>query len=179
MENGDPSRMRLDGNAASQPRPEAITGREVEIRTPVGHEAWEKSMARQVLESVREGSQQVKLRLHPDTLGSIEVRVSHDDGGARIQFTTHHAVVKEAMEAAMPRLREMFHGGGMNLLEASVARHGGQQPGQGGAFGQGNGDGHAGQAPASPMPAGRGNDEGFAGERSPATAPFGAIDYYI
>ena len=164
-----------------------VATREAEIRAQVGQEAWEKSMARHVLDSVREGAQQVRLRLHPDSLGHIEVQVRHEEGGARIQFTTQHALVKEAMEAALPRLRDLFHGSGMNLLEASVSRHGGQEAGQqghdsqAGNFQQGSGSNGHSQEGAVATPS------ALTVEEAPAQVPGGiprqdgngGIDYYI
>ena len=38
-----------------------------------------------------------------------------------VAFTSRHAVVREAMEQAMPRLREMLDSNGLSLAESNVS----------------------------------------------------------
>jgi len=173
--------------AMNQEMVPSTQAREVELKAALGSEAWEKSVAHRVLEAAGEGGRHLTLRLHPASLGSIEVKVSTEEGGARVQFHAQHAGVREAMEAAMPRLREMFHSSGMNLLEASVSRDGGFATGQhagGGpdAFGagrQGGGEGgpRAAGVPDEPETSATG---GSPGEREPLRlSPDSRIDYYV
>jgi flagellar hook-length control protein FliK len=48
------------------------------------------------------------------------VRVNMVDGQANLTFMTQHAPVREAIEAATSRLREMLGDSGINLGEVSV-----------------------------------------------------------
>ncbi len=164
-------------------RTEPLQVREGEIRATLGQEAWERSLARQVLESAGDGTTRLTLRLHPATLGSIEVRVSTDEGGARVQLHSQNAAVREAMEAALPRLREMFQGSGLQLVEASVARQGGfgGQPG-GGHSGSMAGAGQGGEGtpdrrpPLHPEPA---EEPGAAAAVSGGVSGASLLDYYV
>ncbi len=139
---------------------------------PLGHEAWEKSMARQVFKMAGEGGQHATLRLNPANLGTLEVRVTTEEGDARVQFSSQHTAVREAVESALPRLREMFQGSGINLVEADVSRHGsaGQQQ-----AGNGAGDGRQQGKPAS-APSFDGLESATA--VSTPTAGDSLIDYY-
>ncbi|HIE56214.1 MAG TPA: hypothetical protein EYP90_13750 [Chromatiaceae bacterium] len=91
------------------------------IEAPVGHEAWEKSMARQLLNLAGEGEQRVALRLNPSNLGPLEVRIVTEEAEVRVQFSSQHAVVREALETALPRLRDLFQGSGLNLVSVDVS----------------------------------------------------------
>jgi len=72
------------------------------------------------------GSQlkQAEIRLTPAELGPLRVQVSVDDGAAHVTFHAQHAVTREALEQAMPRLREMLAENGLSLGQADVAEHG-------------------------------------------------------
>jgi flagellar hook-length control protein FliK len=95
---------------------------ELRLDEPLGQEGWERSMARQVLELSEKGEQRATLRLNPANLGALEVQITTEEGEARIRFNSHHAVVREAVEAALPRLRDMFQGSGMDLVQVDVSR---------------------------------------------------------
>lgn len=91
-----------------------------EIEVPVGHAAWEKSMAKQVLQAGQNQLQTLHIKLNPANLGALEVRISVEAETTSIVFSSHHAVVREAVEGAIPRLREMFTNSGLNLGDVNV-----------------------------------------------------------
>jgi flagellar hook-length control protein FliK len=72
-----------------------------------------------------------EIRLDPPELGPLQVQVHSHRDGASIQFTTHSAAVRDAVESNLPRLRELLESSGLNLLDVNVAQ---QQ--QGGAQGE-------------------------------------------
>ncbi|RQW70428.1 hypothetical protein EBB56_13925 [Halomonas sp. YLB-10] len=78
------------------------------------------------------GEQQVELRLHPAELGSLGVTLKLGEHGAQAQFFSAHAQVRQALEQAIPQLREALAEQGIQLGDASVsdqgAQFGGQQP---------------------------------------------------
>jgi flagellar hook-length control protein FliK len=142
----------------------ATASPELRLDEPLGQEGWEKSMARQVLELSEKGAQRATLRLNPANLGALEVQVTTEEGEARIRFNSHHAVVREAVEAALPRLRDMFQGSGMDLVQVDVSRRdaSAHQHSSGGGGGQERHEGASGavagfeeteiRASASPSP---------------------------
>ncbi|MCO7214737.1 MULTISPECIES: flagellar hook-length control protein FliK [unclassified Halomonas] len=78
------------------------------------------------------GEQQVELRLHPAELGSLGVTLKLGEHGAQAQFFSAHSQVRQALEQAIPQLREALAEQGIQLGDASVsdqgAQFGGQQP---------------------------------------------------
>ncbi|WP_456417526.1 flagellar hook-length control protein FliK [Thiolapillus sp.] len=91
------------------------------ISVPVGHAAWEQSMAKQVLQAGQNQMQKLEIRLNPSNLGALNVQISVDADTTSILFSSHHALVRDAVEGAIPRLREMFNTSGMNLGDVNVA----------------------------------------------------------
>lgn len=64
--------------------------------------------------------QWASLSLNPAHLGALEVRLSLAGGDASAQFFSANPVVREALEAALPKLRELLADAGITLGEAQV-----------------------------------------------------------
>jgi flagellar hook-length control protein FliK len=65
-----------------------------------------------------------EIRLTPAELGPLRVQISVDDGQANVAFQAHSAVTREAIEQALPRLREMLAESGLSLGQADVGEQG-------------------------------------------------------
>jgi flagellar hook-length control protein FliK len=67
------------------------------------------------------GLQSATLKLQPEHLGPMEVRIQVDgEGTAQVLFSAHHVQTREALESTIPRLRELFADQGLNLAQANV-----------------------------------------------------------
>jgi flagellar hook-length control protein FliK len=64
--------------------------------------------------------QTADIALNPAHLGPLEVKISMAGGEAAAQFFSPHQQVRDAMEAALPRLREMLADAGVTLGQAHV-----------------------------------------------------------
>ncbi len=91
------------------------------IGTPVQDGAWSDALSQRV--TLLAGGQQTtaEIRLTPAELGPIRVSVAVDDGAANVTFSAQHSVTREAIESALPRLRELLTESGLSLGEASVS----------------------------------------------------------
>ena len=69
----------------------------------------------------REGIQQAALKLNPANLGPVEVRINMHNEQANITFIAHNAATRDALEQALPRLRESFSENGLELTDAEVS----------------------------------------------------------
>jgi len=99
-------------------RPQAMIG------APLGSGAWTQELGDRLTWLVGRHAQSAEIVLNPPALGAIEVRLSLNLAGneAGAQFYSANASVREALEAAFPRLREMMAGAGINLGDATVSR---------------------------------------------------------
>jgi flagellar hook-length control protein FliK len=95
----------------------------------VGGKGWDGAIADRVMWMVQGEQQFAKLRLNPPNLGPLEVRVTLNQDQASVSFLAQHAAVREALEAALPRLREMFDQQSLQLVRADVSDPGAQQGG--------------------------------------------------
>lgn len=82
---------------------------------------WEKPIGQQLLWMAQHQTQQAEIRVDPPHLGPIEVHLSLNDDQAKVNFFSHDAAVREALENALPKLRDLFDSQGMQLNQASVS----------------------------------------------------------
>ena len=130
----------LAGMAAAVDRlPSQLATGLLEMGVPqqLGTKAWGAAITDRVLWMIQGEQQVAKLRLNPPNLGPLEVRVTVHQDQASVAFLAQHAVVREALEAALPRLREMFDQQSLELVRADVSDPGAQQ-------GEGSGNARAG-----------------------------------
>ena len=87
---------------------------------PFDHPEWANDLGERMLWMHGRSLQVAELRLNPQHLGPIEVRIHMQDDQTSIQFSSHHAVVRDAIESALPRLREMFGVQQLQLVQVEV-----------------------------------------------------------
>jgi len=85
-------------------------------------EAWSRVLSSRVIWMAREGIQQASLKLNPANMGPVEVKLHIHNDQANISFIAHHAATRDALEQALPRLRESFQENGMELAHADVSQ---------------------------------------------------------
>lgn len=90
------------------------------VAVPIGNPQWAQAMAAEVRWCADNGVQAATVRLSPEHLGPVEVRVDVRDSQINVTFGASHADTRAALEQALPKLREMFAGAGLSLGQASV-----------------------------------------------------------
>lgn len=103
--------------AARAPLPSTL------LDTPFRQPGWDQALSERVMWVANQKFQGAEIKLNPPQLGPIEVRVQLQHEQAHISFTAQHASVRDALEAALPRLREMFNANGFNLVDVNVSQH--------------------------------------------------------
>ncbi len=95
-----------------------------DIPVPVLDPAWQTAVNERVVMMAGRGVQSAELRLSPAELGPLQVQLAVDERGVSVTINATHAATREALEGAIPRLREMLAEQGMNLNGASVSDQG-------------------------------------------------------
>jgi len=73
------------------------------------------------------------IRLNPDDMGAIDVRLQLDGDKVHASFSSPHVDVRQALESSLPRLRDLLGEQGFQLAHADVGQHdspGGGKPGE-------------------------------------------------
>lgn len=93
------------------------------IDLPLRQSGWEQALGDRVMWVVNQKFQGAEIKLNPPQLGPIEVRIQMHHDQAQVSFTTQHGAVREALESALPRLRDMFAANGLGLGDVNVSQH--------------------------------------------------------
>ena len=93
---------------------------EIDAKLPLHSPRFGEGFAQQVTVLVEHGIQHARLSLNPADLGPIDVRISIQHDEATVQLASQHIGVREAINDALPRLREMLEQAGMHLSDSGV-----------------------------------------------------------
>jgi flagellar hook-length control protein FliK len=121
------------------------------VHRPVRDPAWPQAIAAEIRFLADQKVEAATLRLSPEHLGPLEVRIDVRDGHVNVSFGVAHSDTQAALEQALPRLRELFAAAGLHLGQASVqqeARRDSHPAARGSAGGENAADTGAGAAPA-------------------------------
>mgnify|MGYP001765176564 CR=1 FL=1 len=98
------------------------------IATPLNDRInWHHDFGDRIVWMAKQDQQSADIRITPTNLGPVQISLNIEDGKASAIFASPHAEVRQAIEEALPRLREMLNAAGINLDQANV---GSQMPQQ-------------------------------------------------
>ena len=135
-----PATLQQAAAAAAVPT-DKLTGR-------VGTPAWDQQLGQKVVWMAAGGDQSATLTLNPPDLGPLQVVLTVTNDQADAAFMSAQPEVRQALEAAMPRLREMMSEAGIAFGSATVSAGTPEQQNQGerAASGERRGNGQGGGA---------------------------------
>ena len=93
------------------------------ITRPLTHPDWSKDLGDQIVWMNNKAIPAAEIKLNPAHLGPISVRIDVNQDQATILFTAQHAEVKEAIEASIPKLREMLGTQQLNLINVNISQN--------------------------------------------------------
>lgn len=93
------------------------------ISVPLNNPQWNEDLNNRVMWMVQHDVQSANIKINPPHLGPLEVQVSVNKDHVDVSFNSHHVLVKEALDASIPRLKEMMGNSGLQLGNANVTHH--------------------------------------------------------
>lgn len=93
------------------------------ISAPLKNPQWGDELSNRVMWMTQHDVQSANIKINPPHLGPLEVHVSMHKDQVDVSFHSHHAGVKEALDASMPKLKEMLGSSGLQLGDANVTHH--------------------------------------------------------
>jgi flagellar hook-length control protein FliK len=129
-----------------QPGQVTTSAPQLTVATPAGQSAWADEVGNRVMWMVGRAESKAELVLTPPHLGKVEVSINLNGDQTTAQFIAATQSARDALEQAMPRLREILAQSGISLGQANVSTSGEQQTSgddrgqRGGRGGIGQGD---------------------------------------
>jgi flagellar hook-length control protein FliK len=90
------------------------------LNARVGTSQWEHQVGQKIVYMVGSEEQTASLTLNPPDLGPMQVVLSVTNDQASVTFSSNQQEVRQALENALPRLREMMSESGIALGNATV-----------------------------------------------------------
>lgn len=100
------------------------------VNTPAGQSAFADDVGDRVMWMLGRAESKAELVLTPPTLGKVEVSINLSGDQTTAQFVASSQAARDALEQAMPRLREILQQSGISLGQTSVGTSGDQQAAQ-------------------------------------------------
>jgi flagellar hook-length control protein FliK len=82
--------------------------------------AWPQQFSDKIVWLARNDQQSAQLTINPPQLGPIQISLYLSGDQATIAFASPHAEVRQAIESAMPQLKEMLSSAGISLGQSNV-----------------------------------------------------------
>ncbi|MEZ5529443.1 MAG: flagellar hook-length control protein FliK [Porticoccaceae bacterium] len=149
------------------------------LHSPMGSASWNTDMAGRLTLMINSQTEQATLKLNPPELGRMDIKISTDGDRTNIHFMVDNGMAKDALEAAMPRLRQLMEMSGLQLAQAQVSQHSGGQShsqAQSQLSQQGGGQG---QNASTAAGIGASVEMELTEDYLPSGVPIGRIDYFI
>ena len=128
------------------------------VHTPAGQQAWAEDVGNQVRWMLGRAESKAELVLTPPNLGKLEVSINLNGDQTTAQFIASSQAARDALERAMPQLREVLQQAGIMLGDANVST---SQQGAGGEGQESRGrNGGRGEAAIAGDAAGTGSSTG-------------------
>jgi flagellar hook-length control protein FliK len=91
------------------------------LHQPVGTDAWQDELSAQLAVMAEQGERsEAVMKLAPEGLGELEIRVQVQGVEASLQFGAANAEARQALELAQSRLRELMADQGLKLSDLNV-----------------------------------------------------------
>ena len=93
---------------------------------------WETALGQRLMYVINQQVSQAQIQLNPAHLGPIRLMINFDrDQTVQIQMLAQHSQTKDAMEQALPRLRDMLNEAGIKFDQLQVSQDSADNPQQG------------------------------------------------
>jgi flagellar hook-length control protein FliK len=92
------------------------------LAKPISHPEWDKDLGESIIWMNNRSIPAAEIKINPPHLGPISVRVDINQDQASISFAAQHSAVREALEASVPKLRELMQAQQLNLAEVNVSQ---------------------------------------------------------
>ncbi|MWN06678.1 flagellar hook-length control protein FliK [Gilliamella sp. Pas-s95] len=92
----------------------------IHLPTQVNITQWQTSLAEQIIMFNRQSIQTAEIKLHPQELGALHIKLEMNDDKMNLHMMAAHHVVKGMLESALPFLKVSLEDQGITLEQADI-----------------------------------------------------------
>ena len=124
---GAASPVNMQGMHAAPRTVEQAPAPTVQLQQPVGTERWNTELGHNLSIMIKGDQTRASLMVTPPEMGPIEVQIDLSGDQATINFAVQQTDTRQALENALPRLREMLAESGIHLGQSHVNQQSAEQ----------------------------------------------------
>ncbi|KAB7725019.1 flagellar hook-length control protein FliK [Proteus mirabilis] len=91
------------------------------LNAQIGTPEWQQQLNQQIVMFSRNDLQKAELRLHPEELGSLHIRMKIEDGQAQLHLASQNGQVRTVLENSLHHLRQALSENGIQLTQSQVS----------------------------------------------------------
>ena len=107
--------------SASAPLANALDHSWSTLEPRLGSTGWDSALGQKIVWMSSQQQHVAELSLNPPDLGPLQIVLTVNNDHASAMFVSHNAEVRQALEAALPRLKEMMADSGISLGNTTIA----------------------------------------------------------
>ncbi|MGK0440693.1 MAG: flagellar hook-length control protein FliK [Pseudohongiellaceae bacterium] len=115
---------KVEGGASYQQI--ASVNLQTSVTTQVAAPGWGETVMQRVMWMSSQQVRSAEIQLDPPELGSLMVKINTVNDQTTVSFTSSHAVVRDALDQGLPRLRDLMNEQGLDLVDVDVSDHSNQ-----------------------------------------------------
>lgn len=108
---------------------------------------WETSFSQNIQWMANKDIKSAQIRISPAELGPIQIELSMNKDQLTLQMNAHHAITRDTLEAAIPRLRSELGNSGFSQVNIDLGNQGGAQQKGANESGSNGGEASASESP--------------------------------
>lgn len=111
------------GTLTNNENKSAIVNTEVkplEIPVDISNSQWADKFSEHIIWLGHQGIKSALIKIHPEDLGPLEISIKVVKDSASVNINSHSSHVREILDQALPRLREMMTEQGLNLTDVHI-----------------------------------------------------------
>lgn len=93
----------------------------INLPMPMDITEWQKTLNEKISLVCRQGIQNAEIKLHPEELGSLHIKLAIVDDKMNLHMAVAHNMVKSVLESALPQLRTSLEEQGIMLEQTNIS----------------------------------------------------------
>jgi len=106
---------------------EVLAADQSNIHTHLRESSWSQQFGEKIVWLAKNDQQSAQININPPELGPVQITLNLSGDQAKVVFASPHAEVRQAIESALPQLKEMLSSAGISLGQTNVGANMAQQ----------------------------------------------------
>lgn len=110
----------IGATSATKQSHETLVTNQSSIQPHIRENSWSQQFGEKIVWLAKNDQQSARININPPELGPVQITLSLNGDQAKLAFSSPHAEVRQAIESALPQLKEMLSSAGISLGQANV-----------------------------------------------------------